>query len=181
MAQIIRPAWDEWDYGGDVEFLRQECYPLMREMALFYAAYAKKGDDGYYHVIPSMEEERWGFYPEFARNKDVISSLCMFRWALTRAADAAELLGVDADLRQQWREVAAHIAPYPTWDKPEGLIFAGMPGVEPRHLPGDHFGEAAAYPTILADEINLDSPKEQKDMMLRTVRALRVRQHQRRR
>jgi hypothetical protein len=173
MAQIVRPAWDEWDYGGDVEFLRRECYPLMREMALFYAAYAKKGDDGYYHVIPSMEEERWGIYPAFARNKDVISSLCMFRWALSRAADAADFLGVDADLSRQWREVAAHITPYPTWEKPEGTIFAGMPGVEPRHLPGDHFGDAAAYPTILADEINLDSPQDQKDMMLRSVRTLR--------
>lgn len=29
------------------------------------------------------------------------------------------------------------------------------------------------YPALLADEINLDSPKEQKDKMLRTVRALR--------
>jgi hypothetical protein len=172
MAQLARPVWDEWDYGGDVNFLRRECYPMMREMALFYAAYAKKGDDGYYHVIPSMEEERWGVYPEFSRNKDVISSLCMFRWGLTRAAEAAELLGVDADLRRQWRQVAAQLAPYPTWQKPEGVIFAGMPGVEPRHLAGDHFGDAAAYPTILADEINLDSPREQRDMMLRSVRVL---------
>jgi hypothetical protein len=70
------------------------------------------------------------------------------------------------------REVAAHIAPYPTWERPEGVVLAGMPGVEPRHLPGDHFGDAASYPTILADEINLDSPKEQKDLMLRSVRML---------
>jgi hypothetical protein len=173
MAQIMRPVWDEWDYSGDVHYLRAECYPLMREMALFYAAYAKKGDDGYYHVIPSMEEERWGVYPEFSRNKDVISSLCMFRWGLTRAAEAAEFLGVDAGLRQQWREVAAKLTPYPTWNKPEGVIFAGMPGVEPQHLPGDHFGDAASYPTILADEINLDSPQDQKELMLRSVRTLR--------
>lgn len=173
MAQIMRPVWDEWDYGGDVTFLREQCYPLMREMALFYAAYAKLGRDGYYHVIPSMEEERWGIYPRFARNKDVISSLCMFRWGLTRAADAAEFQGVDAELRRQWRQVAAKIAPYPTWKKPQGVIFAGMPGVEPMHLPGDHFGDAAAYPTILADQINLDSPKEQREMMIRSVTTLR--------
>ena len=47
-----------------------------------------------------------------------------------------------------------------------------MPGVEPRHLPRDHFGDVAAYPTLLADEINLDSPKEQRDMMIRTVQIL---------
>jgi hypothetical protein len=173
MAQIIRPVWDEWDYGGDPKFLREVCYPLMREMALFYAAYAKKGDDGFRHVIPSMEEERWGIYPEFARNKDVISSLCLFRWGLNRAAEAAEFLGVDTDLRQNWRAVAAQMTPYPTWKTPAGPIFTGMSGVEPRHLPGDHFGDAASYPTILADEINLDSPLEQREMMLRSVRTLR--------
>jgi hypothetical protein len=173
MAQIIKPAWDEWDHGGDINFLRKECYPLLREMALFYAAYAKKGDDGHYHVIPSMEAERWGFYPKFSHNQDVISSLCMFRWGLTRAAEAAELLGVDADLRGHWREIAAHIAPYPTWETAEGPEFAGIRGVEPKHLPDDHFGEAAFYPTLLADEVNLDSPQNQKDMMLRTIQALR--------
>jgi hypothetical protein len=172
MAQIVRPAWDEWDYGGDLKFLREECYPMMKEMALFYAAYAKKGDDGYYHVIPSMQEENWGIYPKFARNKDVISSLCMFRWGLTRAADAAELLGVDADLREQWRQVAAEIAPYPTWNGTAGKVFAEMPDLEPMRLPTDHFGDAASYPALLADEINLDSPPEQKQMMIRTVVSL---------
>ncbi|MBN1851870.1 MAG: hypothetical protein JW829_04070, partial [Pirellulales bacterium] len=170
--QIIKPVWDEWDYGGDVEFLRKECYPLMREMAIFYVAYAKKGDDGYYHIIPSMEPEKWGWYAELARNKDVISSLCMFRWALNRAADASEILGVDADLRGKWREVAESLAPYPTWEGPDGPMYCAIAGVEPKHMPGDHFGEAAEYPTILADEINLDSPKEQKEMMLRTARKL---------
>ncbi|HZF00352.1 MAG TPA: hypothetical protein VE344_00475 [Methylomirabilota bacterium] len=172
MAQTIRPAWDEWDYGGDTNFLRNECYPLMKQMALFYAAYAKKGADGYYHVTPSVQEESWGIYPQFSHTKDVISSLCMFRWGLTRAADAAEVLGVDAGLQKQWREVAAQIVPYPTWQRTNGLVFAEMPGLEPFRLANDHFGDAASYPTVLADEINLDSPQEQKDMMIRSVRTL---------
>jgi hypothetical protein len=172
MAQIIRPVWDEWEYGGDISVLRDECYPLLREMALFYAAYAKKGDDGYFHVIPSMEPEKWGWYKGLVRNKDVISSLCMFRWALTRAAVAAELLGTDADLRGQWREVAANLAPYPTWDTPEGPVFCAIRGIEPKHVDADHFGEAPHYPTLLSDEINLDSPKEQREMMLRTAHKL---------
>jgi hypothetical protein len=172
MAQLIRPAWDEWDYGGDIRVLREECYPLMKEMAQFYAAYAKKGDDGYYHVIPCMQPEVWGFYPKFARNKDVISSLCMFRWALTRAAEGAEVLGVDEDLRTHWREVAAQMVPYPTWKRQEGLVFAEMPDLEPKRLPDDHFGDAAAYPALMADEINLDSPEELKEMMIRGVRML---------
>lgn len=172
MAQTIKPIWDEWDYGGDIEFLRNECYPLMREMAMFYAAYAQKGVDGYYHIIPSMEPERWGWYAEFARNKDVISSLCMFRWALNRAADASDLLGVDTDLSENWREIAENLAPYPVWYTADGPIFCAINGIKPQHDEGDHFCEAAEYPTILADEINLDSPKELRDMMIHTAHFL---------
>jgi hypothetical protein len=173
MAQIIKPVWNEWDYGGDIDVLREECYPLMREMAIFYANYAKKGYDGYYHIIPSMEPERWGWYAELARNKDVISSLCMFRWALNRAAEASEILAVDADLRGQWREVADNLVPYPLWDTPGGPMFCAVRCVEPRQVPGqDHMMEAAHYPTVLADEINLDSPAEQKEIMIRTARLL---------
>lgn len=172
MAQIIRPSWDDWDYGGDINVLREECYPLMREMALFYAAYAKKGGDGHYHIIPSMEPEKWGWYGGLARNKDVISSLCLFRWALNRAAEAAELLGLDEKLRGQWREVAAKLAPYPAWDTPEGAVFCAIRGVEPVHVDSDHFGEAPQYPTLLADDITLDSSADQKEMMLRTARKL---------
>ncbi len=172
MAQIIKPVWNEWDYGGDIDFLRTECYPLMRQMAIFYAAYAKKGDDGYYHIIPSMEPEKWGWYGGLARNQDVISSLCMFRWALNRTAEASEILGVDADLRSQWRQVAAHLAPYPVWEGTDGPMYCAIAGVEPEHVPADHFGEAAEYPTLLADEINLDSPPEQRAMMLRTAEKL---------
>jgi hypothetical protein len=169
-AETIRPAWDEWDYSGDTNFLRAECYPMMKQMALFYAAYAKKGADNYYHIVPCMEEERWGIYPRFARNRDVVSSLCLFRWALSRAADAADLLGVDADLRDQWRQEAAQIAPYPVWQATNGPIYGELPGLEPRRDPRDHQNEVNSYITTLADEINLDSPQEQRDMMFRTVR-----------
>ena len=43
MAQIVRPVWDEWDYGGDVNFLRTECYPLMREMAAVLRGIREEG------------------------------------------------------------------------------------------------------------------------------------------
>jgi hypothetical protein len=79
---------------------------------------------------------------------------------------------VDAELRGRWREVAANIVPYPTWQRAEGRVFAEMPGLEPYRLPGDHFGDAASYPAVLADEINLDSPRELREMMIRSVRTL---------
>jgi hypothetical protein len=97
----------------------------------------------------------------------------MFRWGLTRAADAAELLGVDAEARGHWREIAARIASYPTWQEASGSEFTDLRGIKPIYLPEDHFGEAAFYPTLLADEVNFDWPQEQKKMMLRSIKPLR--------
>jgi hypothetical protein len=144
----------------------------MKEMAIFYASYVKKGEDGYYHIIPSMDPEKWGWYSGLSMNKDVISSLCMFKWALNKAADASVILGIDKELRAKWREVADNLAPYPIWKGPEGPMYCAIEGVEPVHLDADHFGEAAEYPVLLSDDITLDSPKEQKDMMLRTAQKL---------
>jgi Glycosyl hydrolase family 95 catalytic domain len=174
LAQVFKALWDEWDYGGNRDFLAR-VYPLLRDMALFYAAYAKKGDDGYYHVIPGMEAERWGIYPKFSHSIDSTSSLCMFRWALLAVAEAAEFLGKDEDLRGQWREIAARMAPYPTWKKPEGVIFAGVRGVEPFYFRADHEFYAGVYPTTLAGDLNLDSSADEKAIMLRTARAIQDR------
>jgi hypothetical protein len=119
-----------------------------------------------------MESEKWGWHGGLTRNKDVVSSLCMFRWALNRAAEAAEILNVDSELRTEWREIARNLPPYPTWNTLEGPVFCAIQGVEPVHVDADHFGEAPQYPTILSDEINLDSPKELRETMLRTARKL---------
>jgi hypothetical protein len=75
---------------------------------------------------------------------------------------------VDKDLRKQWREVAVNLAPYPTWQGPDGPMYCAIEGVEPLHFDADHFGEASQYPVLLSDDITLDSPKEQIEMMLRT-------------
>ena len=119
-----------------------------------------------------MAEECYGIYPEFSKSIDSTGALCMFRWALQSVADAAELLGKDETLRSQWRQIAAHLAPYPTWKKPEGEVFARVRGVEPFYDRGDHEWFEGVFPTILAGDLNLDSSAEQREMMLRTARLI---------
>ena len=113
-AQVLKSAWDAWDYGGDEKFLAEQVYPALRELAVFYAAYVTLGEDGRYHVIPSVSAEHWGWTYRFARNRDCSAALSLFRWALEAAAQAAELLGRDTELREDWRRVAQRLAPYPT-------------------------------------------------------------------
>ncbi|MBX7259788.1 MAG: hypothetical protein K1Y02_25765, partial [Candidatus Hydrogenedentes bacterium] len=162
-AQVLKVLWDRFDYGGDEAFLADTLYPALRETAIFYQHYAKLGEDGYYHVIPTVSAEHWGWTPKLERNKDSTSALCMFRWLLNRTAEASELLGRDADLRKQWVDVANRLAPYPTYDTPEGKVWTDVPGVDP--TTNDYNWFAGVTPTLLADEINLDSDPKQIEMM----------------
>ncbi len=171
-AQVLKHLWDEWDYSGDVRFLREKVYPAMRDLATFYAAYAQKGKDGYYHIIPSVEAESWGVYPEYSRTKDVTSAITTFRWAFLRMIEASELLGVDAEMRPRWKELAENLVPYPIHMTSEGPIIAGTPGVAPpvSYKSGDHGSYIGVYPATLTDEITLDSEPKLRELMVRTAR-----------
>ena len=171
MAQIIKPWWDEWDYTGDTKVLNK-LYPYLKDMVLFYAAYAKKGQDGLYHIIPSMQEESFGIQPLFSHSKDCISAISMFKWAFQRTAEAAQLLHKDENLRKHWLAIADSLPKYPTWEKKEGTIYAAIPGIEPWRGKGEHPWYVGTYPTVLSDDINLDSDEKTKETMIRTARIL---------
>lgn len=167
-AQVMKILWDIFDYGGDEMYLAKEVYPALRDLATFYAAYVTKGEDGCYHVIPTVSAEHWGWTYQFERNRDSTSALCMFKWTFRRAAEAAGILGVDAELARQWTGMAEQMAPYPTWPTDEGPIFTDVRDANPLSIGYSWF--AGTTPTTLADEINLDSSPEGITMMLRTAR-----------
>ena len=169
MGQLLRPLWDEWDYGGDLRVLQNEVYPPLKQAAIFSAAFTKLGEDGHRHVAPCVIEECWGIYPEFRRNRDGITTLCMFRWNLDRAAEAADLLGVDANLAREWRTVARELAPNPTWESPQGTVLTGLPGLPNHRYGDDHPWDPALAPIELADEITLDSADALRALGLRTA------------
>ena len=94
----------------------------------------------------------------------------MIDWTLQAAADAAELLDRDEDHRAHWRKVAVDLAPYPTWQTEEGPIYGQVAGVDPTAEEYNWFH--GVIPTVLADRITLDSPRDQVDTMLRTALAV---------
>jgi hypothetical protein len=173
-GQVMKVIWNLWDYTGDEQYLRETAYPLLRELAIFYAAFARRGWDGqYYHLEPTVETESYGlsYRNEFA--KDTTAAITMFRYILSTAAEAAEFLGADGDLVPLWREVAARLPPYPVFQMGMGPILAGNPGIIPRWSAGDHEINSANYPATLADEITLDSPREQRELIIRTADTVR--------
>jgi len=165
--QLMKVLWDRYDYTGDEDYLIENLYPKMKDVANFCADYVTKGDDGYYHIIPAVSAEHYGWTENMARNKDTTSALCMFKWQLKTTANAAEFLGVDKRLRKKWRHIADNLLPYPMFQTEDGPIFSDMPGTNPLAINYNWY--PGVYPCTLADEINLDSPPELKEIMIRTA------------
>jgi hypothetical protein len=55
----------------------------------------------------------------------------LIKYHLRAAAEAAQVLGVDADQAARWQEIADRMAPYPLYETPEGPIFSDVAGAPP--------------------------------------------------
>ena len=156
-ALMLQPFWQIYQYTQDRDFLRRRAYPMMVEGARFYADYVTRGDDGLYHVIPTVSQEHWGWTPEWKLNRDSVGALSFVKYHLKACIEASEVLGVDADERARWRDIVEHLAPYPTLDTPEGPVFCDVRDA-PQLL---NYNITANLVMVLwAEDLSLDSPPE---------------------
>lgn len=102
-GESVKYAWDYYDFTGDTAFLGEVGYPILKDAALFYHDYLLTDENGEKYIFPSRSQEYVacpGLSNEFMTNS--IIDLSLFRFVLSRAAKAAEILGVDEDLRSEW-------------------------------------------------------------------------------
>ena len=118
-ADFAIQSWWRYRFTGDREWLRASAYPVLRGCVEFYRHFARLGADGRLHLYPTNAHENfWGV-------RDGIMDLAAIRGTVPLAIRAAEILGVDADLRDSWREFLAKIAPYPLGSEPEAQALNG--------------------------------------------------------
>jgi hypothetical protein len=173
-AFMLQPFWQIYRYTQDLGFLRNRAYPMMAEGARFYADYVTRGDDGLYHVIPTVSQEHWGFTPKWELNRDSVGALSFVKYHLKACIEASEVLGVDADEREKWREIVQNLAPYPTLEADEGPVFCDVRDA-PRLL---NYNITANLVMVLwAEDISLDSPSELLEMAHRSYRAIPDKEH----
>ncbi len=169
-ALISKPFWLRFLYTYDADFLRDMAYPVLREGARFYAGFLKRGDDGLYHVFPTVSPEHRGICKDLACNTDTQSSITLVRYHLRAAAKAAEILGADAGEAARWRDIAEHMPPYPTVDTPEGPIFIDVAGAQPM----EYNIPVPLSAVFWGDDIGIDSPAEQIEVARRTLKSINV-------
>ena len=120
-GECVKYCWDYYDYTGDIDFLREVGYPILKDAAVFYHEYLLTDEEtGEKYIFPSRSQEfvnTVGLSNEFMT--DSIIDLCMFRNTLDKAAKAAEILGVDEELAKEWQnDIRAIRKDYALW--PDG-------------------------------------------------------------
>ncbi len=100
---ILQNCWEYYEYTGDVEFMCEYLYPMMKEQAIFYDATMVRDGDGKLVSAPSYSPEHG---PRTAGNTYEQS----LAWQLYEdTIIAAETLDVDADLVAQWKQNQADL------------------------------------------------------------------------
>ncbi|MEO2203509.1 glycoside hydrolase N-terminal domain-containing protein [Paenibacillus pabuli] len=54
---LARHYYEHFQYTGDMQFLREQALPFMREALLFYEDFLVLGEEGYYKIYPSVSPE----------------------------------------------------------------------------------------------------------------------------
>jgi hypothetical protein len=105
-AEIAMQFWWNYQYTGDVEFLRTRAYPLMESVGDFFLSYLEKDAQGVYNMYPSSGHET------FHNKLNATTDLAAIRYLFPTLLQASEILGVDAELRPVWQEHLDHLARY---------------------------------------------------------------------
>ena len=104
-AWLAQHFWWHWEYGQDVEFLRERAYPYFREVAAFYEDYLVEDEAGVLQAIPSQSPENrivgGGDFP-VTLTVSATMDVLLAESALQYAAQAAQILDVDEEDRERW-------------------------------------------------------------------------------
>ena len=112
---LVSHLWEHYLYNGDEEFLVGECYPVMKEAAVFYADWLIDNGKGQL-VTPVATTPETGFATEKGK-KAVVSmgttmDMSIIREVFTRTIRAAEILDTDHELRAELQSKLSRLLPF---------------------------------------------------------------------
>ena len=166
----VQSLWWHYLYTLDEALLRRVYRPL-KEAAQFIAAYAKRGDDGKFHLNPTVSPENWGFTVDRRLNQDCIMDLALARFLLRAVVEASEKLGVDADERRRWADLLANLAAYPKAEGPQGEVWLDVRNAPTGWIYNVPVTLAPVFP---GEQVGLGSDARELEIARRTAAAVRL-------
>ena len=127
-AWLLQNSYDHYRFTGDRDYLRTRAYPAMKEVCAFWIDSLITEPDGTL-VTPK------DFSPEHGPSEPGIAFNQQWVWDLfTNTIEASEVLGVDADLRQQLAGMKTRLLPPKTGSWGQLLEWraelTGQPGMD---------------------------------------------------
>lgn len=105
-AWLTQHLWWHYEYGGNISFLKEQAYPLMRDATLFFVDYLVTDPrTGWLISGPSNSPEQGGLVMGPTMDHQIIRSL------FDNVIRSSEILGVDSELRNQLVQLRPKLAP----------------------------------------------------------------------
>jgi alpha-L-fucosidase 2 len=105
-AWLCQDLWEHYAFTGDKEFLEKRAYPLMKGAAMFFVDFLiEDPKTGWLISTPSNSPENGGLVAGPTMDHQIIRDL------FSNCIEAALILGVDQDFRENLVELRSRIAP----------------------------------------------------------------------
>ncbi len=166
----VQSLWWHYLYTLDTAYL-ERVYPMLRAAAVFIAAYLTKGDDGHYHVFPTVSPENWGHSAGFRLNRNCIVDLALIEFLFDAVVEAARILGRDPAESAQWKNLRANLAPYPAIDGPYGRVWLDIENAPAEYV---YNVPATITPVFPAEQTGLDRRRDLLNIARRTTSTIRL-------
>jgi alpha-L-fucosidase 2 len=111
---LCRHLWEHYAFGGDVAFLRERAYPVMKGAAEFCLDWLIEDEDGYLVTCPSTSPENSFVAPDGRKAAVTVAATMdmMLIWDLfTNCIAASNVLGSDETFRAELEAARARLLP----------------------------------------------------------------------
>ncbi|WP_108992355.1 glycoside hydrolase family 95 protein [Paenibacillus agaridevorans] len=114
-AWLSQHIWEHYAFSGDVTYLRETGYPVMKEAALFCLDWLCQEPDGYLVTSPSTSPEHK--FVTFDRQLAAVSKgttmdILLIEELFSNCIQAASLLNEDMELREEFKAAVNKLRPY---------------------------------------------------------------------
>ena len=112
---LLSHMWEKYLFSGDVEFLKNTAYPLMRGAAMFYADWLVENQEGFLVTIANNSPENL-FYTSEGERASISSGptmdMAIVRELFTRTIETAKMLDTDHELITELSNKLERLLPY---------------------------------------------------------------------
>ena len=164
----VQPLWWRYKYDPDPERLKNLVYPVVREVAIFYAEFIEQCEgEKTIRLGPSVSPEHWGWTKNLERNYNCTFDIALIRYTLKAAIEAAQILKQDESLVQRFQNALQRLPAYPLYGKEQPIVVDvdGAPPIE-YNIP------VPTTPVFPGDVVSWWSSEEEKDLFKRTIEGL---------